>query len=65
MCTATGEAAEALGCPVVCVHGICNTVTRMCICDDGYTGDDCSGIKDIILQAIEACVENLITLCSW
>ena len=64
VCTAITDV-EANFCSVICVHGQCNTVTQTCQCDDGYTGEDCSGIKDVILQAIEACVQNVRLLFSY
>eukprot|EP01121_Diplochlamys_sp_Union-15-3_P019316 TRINITY_DN7257_c0_g1_i1.p1 TRINITY_DN7257_c0_g1~~TRINITY_DN7257_c0_g1_i1.p1 ORF type:complete len:201 (+),score=24.71 TRINITY_DN7257_c0_g1_i1:81-683(+) len=29
-------------CPVTCVHGVCNTATRSCDCENGWSGATCS-----------------------
>eukprot|EP01121_Diplochlamys_sp_Union-15-3_P009958 TRINITY_DN2744_c0_g1_i1.p1 TRINITY_DN2744_c0_g1~~TRINITY_DN2744_c0_g1_i1.p1 ORF type:complete len:210 (-),score=26.64 TRINITY_DN2744_c0_g1_i1:428-1057(-) len=40
-------------CSQICQHGLCDTSSRSCICDLGYTGEDCATPSEIDAESQE------------
>ena len=52
-------------CDVVCVHGKCNAQNKTCECEEGFNGEDCSGIIGIIGLALETFAEKFCLFISF
>ena len=54
---------RSLHCPQLCNgRGRC-TLNSVCICDEGFSGDNCEMIDDSFPNGIQVCILTVFTIC--